>query len=69
MKTCDADCQGKDKEMLTGLINTRGGFDRLDKKIEMVRRQLMKDFTIAHTFKRLFRTDVCSLERIGEDQM
>jgi len=69
VKTCDADCQGKDKAMLTNLINFRGGFDRLDNEIRKVRQQSMKDLATAHLFKRLFGTDISSIDRFTDNQV
>merc|ERR1740124_568904 len=65
--TQNADCQAKDKIMLTNLINSRGGFDRLDGVIKHVRQQLMKDLATAHLFKRIFGIDLSSMERSGEN--
>jgi len=65
-----AECQGEsDKEMLTDLINARGGFDRLDSIVRDVRKQSIKDLEAANLFEQLFSMSISSVETFDEAQV
>jgi len=61
VKTKDAKCQEKDLVMLTKLINDRGGFDRLDKKIAAFRKLAKQDLATALLFEELFSLNITSI--------
>lgn len=63
INTRNADCQAKDKLILTDLINARGGFDRHDHIIKNVRRQSMQDLAAANLFKQVFGLSITSIDR------
>ena len=60
--TISAECEGDDKEMLTNLINDRGGFDRLDSRVKKVREQSIKDLETVNLFEQLFSMSISSVE-------
>merc|ERR1740124_1179209 len=64
--TISAKCEGDDKDMLTNLINGRGGFDRLDSIVKKVREQSIKDLEAANLFEQLFSISISSVETFGE---
>eukprot|EP00593_Proboscia_inermis_P007607 CAMPEP_0171301196 /NCGR_PEP_ID=MMETSP0816-20121228/10311_1 /TAXON_ID=420281 /ORGANISM="Proboscia inermis, Strain CCAP1064/1" /LENGTH=326 /DNA_ID=CAMNT_0011778545 /DNA_START=330 /DNA_END=1313 /DNA_ORIENTATION=+ len=64
--TRNAVCQDQDREMLTNLIQERGGFDRLDKEAVGVRKQAKSDLLAALSFQQLFSMDILSIERIDQ---
>jgi len=64
--TRNAVCQDQDREMLTNLIQERGGFDRLDKEAVGVRKQAKSDLLAALSFQQLFSMDISSIERIDQ---
>jgi len=56
-------CQGEsDKEMLTNLVNCRGGFDRLDCIVRDVRQQSIKDLEAVNLFEQLFSMSISSVD-------
>eukprot|EP00593_Proboscia_inermis_P000572 CAMPEP_0171299708 /NCGR_PEP_ID=MMETSP0816-20121228/8565_1 /TAXON_ID=420281 /ORGANISM="Proboscia inermis, Strain CCAP1064/1" /LENGTH=342 /DNA_ID=CAMNT_0011775727 /DNA_START=222 /DNA_END=1247 /DNA_ORIENTATION=- len=61
--TRSAECQGQsDKEMLTKLINHRGGFERLDIMVREVRQNSIKDLEAANLFEQLFSMSISSVD-------
>ena len=65
--TVSAKCQGdNDKDMLTNLINDRGGFDRLDKIVRDVRQQSIKDLEVVNLFEQLFSMIITPVETFHE---
>ena len=65
--TTSAECQGEsDKEMLTNLINDRGGFDRLDRIVQDVRQQSIKDLETINLFEQLFSVRISSVNTFHE---
>ena len=68
--TQSAECQGEsDKNMLTSLINNRGGFDRLDRIVRDVRQQSIKDLEAVNLFEELFSVSISSVEILHEAEV
>jgi len=67
LSTKIAKCEGEsDKEMLTNLVNDRGGFDRLDRIIRDVRKQSIQDLEVVNLFEQLFSTSISSVNIFHE---
>eukprot|EP00555_Chaetoceros_dichaeta_P000294 CAMPEP_0198276882 /NCGR_PEP_ID=MMETSP1447-20131203/65551_1 /TAXON_ID=420782 /ORGANISM="Chaetoceros dichaeta, Strain CCMP1751" /LENGTH=316 /DNA_ID=CAMNT_0043971865 /DNA_START=866 /DNA_END=1816 /DNA_ORIENTATION=+ len=65
--TVSAECTGEDhKKTLTRSINSRGGFDKLDKIVRDVRQQSIKDLESANLFGQLFGMSISAVERVHE---
>ena len=61
--TESAECQGEsDKDMLTNLVNDRGGFDRLDSIVRDVRQQSITDLEAVNLFEQLFSMSISSVD-------
>jgi len=61
--TESAECQGEsDKDMLTNLVNDRGGFDRLDIIVRDVRQQSITDLEAVNLFEQLFSMSISSVD-------